>query len=673
MQAMLQVLVALAGCMEGRGAKPVVPIDPMYLESPDQVLPAAVVGEPYEAALFVAGGEAPYSWFLVQGEVLPVGLAVALDGRISGIPAEAGSFVFTLLATDAGGRSKRSLVSLEVVLEPQVLACGETFEGRFRGNGFGPGGPDLTAHDSLEWLALELPDDLVTRVELVFDSRAISSLYVERPTETPGSSNISDHYVPVYLNPGYTEMTVALDAGTNPSLTGYLTDGLVPMLLVGQSAGDWSVEVVCTDGPVFVTVDQYPVELGQPLAWDWQVYGDNSDVRIWTEDPLPDWMIWDETTGTLTGTALEPGAWEFTVIAETADGRRREERTMVGVYDVTDVACGDTVPLSVDESYFDGDFYAFYDPKGFDVFRVALEGTGISALSLVGTGSDGYYLGLADPAPEWMNFYGGAERLYVNERVVSLDIDPGTYPSLRHYLEPAELYFSAGTIGLDTSLEVSVVCDTGPRPDLAALPVIQPLAAVTHPLRAIGGLPPYTWSAEGLPSGITLAEDGVLQGQTGAIGTYSVELGVTDRTGASFTDTYTLYVGNDEACAGYRPILCGDSIDGTFTQTYYNDGNGPGSTEVFCIVDTSDENLGFELFSDDGELRVDVADPGASAGEMFDLGRGTYVAWVQRESSEGLPIDPYAWPDIDDYANLPILVAIRAYEPGDWTVHLVCE
>jgi hypothetical protein len=204
------------------------------------------------------------------------------------------------------------------------------------------------------------------------------------------------------------------------------------------------------------------------------------------------------------------------------------------------------------------------------------------------------------------------------------------------------------------------------------MPVIPALTEVSIPLAAIGGSSPYRWSADGQPSGLTLGLDGTLTGTTGAIGSYAVELTVTDKLGATTTGTYTMQVGVDEACAGYTPIVCGDSIDGTFTESYYNDGNGPASTRVFCLVDRDDRNLGYEIYSDDGELRVDVADPGATADEMFDQDRGTYVVWVERDGSEGVPLDPWSFPDIDDYANLPVLVAIRAYEPGDWTVHLVC-
>jgi hypothetical protein len=371
---------------------------------------------------------------------------------------------------------------------------------------------------------------------------------------------------------------------------------------------------------------------------------------------------------------MEPGTWEFTVIAEALDGRRREERAIVSVYEVLEVQCGQTVPLVVEESYFDGDFYAFYDPRGFAVYRLPLlDADQVSEIELSVTGSDGHYLGLSEPDPGWMNFYGAAERLYVTEPA-TLSVSPRSYPALGHYLssEDQAMYFSVGSIGVGLEMSVSVTCHEQPRPDLAALPVIQPLQAESFSLDALGGTPPYTWSADGLPSGITLDSDGTLHGQTGAIGTYEVSVTVEDDAGSQTTEPHTLYVGNDEACAPYTPIQCGDTLDGTFTTPYYSDSNGPSSTRVFCLVE-DDKALGFEIYADDGELRVDVADPGRTSLEMFEAEMGTYVAWVDQDSSEGLGIDSFSWPSLDDYEDLPVLVAVRAYNPGAWTVHLVCQ
>ena len=52
-------------------------------------LPDGVVGEPYEAQLEAVGGDPPYSWSMADG-VLPPGLSLASDGKITGTPTSAG-------------------------------------------------------------------------------------------------------------------------------------------------------------------------------------------------------------------------------------------------------------------------------------------------------------------------------------------------------------------------------------------------------------------------------------------------------------------------------------------------------------------------------------------------------------------------------------------------------
>ncbi len=91
------------------------------------------------------------------------------------------------------------------------------------------------------------------------------------------------------------------------------------------------------------------------------------------------------------------------------------------------------------------------------------------------------------------------------------------------------------------------------------------------------------------------------------------------------------------------------------------------------MVPDEEQALGFELYADDTELRVDIADPGASAEEMFDNEKGTLVSLVTRFSAEGIAMNPWSWPNLDDYRDLPLLVAVRGFEGGDWTMHLTCD
>jgi len=81
----------------------------------DSVLAPATMGADYAAAL--APGLTGASWTLVGG-ALPRGVALSADGRVTGVPAESGSFRFTVSVVQPGGFATREL-RLEVA-RPQL-------------------------------------------------------------------------------------------------------------------------------------------------------------------------------------------------------------------------------------------------------------------------------------------------------------------------------------------------------------------------------------------------------------------------------------------------------------------------------------------------------------------------------------------------------------------------
>lgn len=77
-------------------------------------LPAATLGQAYEATLTASGGQAPYAWMVGSGE-LPPGIGLESTGALRGAPTTQGTFAFALTVADATGASRTLPYSIRVV------------------------------------------------------------------------------------------------------------------------------------------------------------------------------------------------------------------------------------------------------------------------------------------------------------------------------------------------------------------------------------------------------------------------------------------------------------------------------------------------------------------------------------------------------------------------------
>lgn len=92
-------------------------------------------GVAYSANLSVSGGTGPYTYSVVGGS-LPNGLTVS-NGKISGTPTTAGSFTFTIKATDKNGNSDTTTCKIIVVAPPVDLKCGTCGANKaYKGNSY---------------------------------------------------------------------------------------------------------------------------------------------------------------------------------------------------------------------------------------------------------------------------------------------------------------------------------------------------------------------------------------------------------------------------------------------------------------------------------------------------------------------------------------------------------
>jgi hypothetical protein len=76
-------------------------------------LPKGAAGVAYQQTLAASGGSGAYTWTITQGS-LPPGMTLSPAGVLSGTPAAAGAFFFSLRVTDSAGASAAGLLALEI-------------------------------------------------------------------------------------------------------------------------------------------------------------------------------------------------------------------------------------------------------------------------------------------------------------------------------------------------------------------------------------------------------------------------------------------------------------------------------------------------------------------------------------------------------------------------------
>ena len=73
---------------------------------------------PYAATLAASGGQPPYTWTLVSGSSLPVGLTLSTSGSVSGTPAVPGNYAFSVQVRDIASRIVTKQFSLSITQTP---------------------------------------------------------------------------------------------------------------------------------------------------------------------------------------------------------------------------------------------------------------------------------------------------------------------------------------------------------------------------------------------------------------------------------------------------------------------------------------------------------------------------------------------------------------------------
>lgn len=503
------------------------------------VLPQGEAGlSGYTAQLSGAGGVAPYHW---SASGLPAGLAVnSTTGLITGTPRDPGTFTIAVVLTDTSGQTANAGVTLEI-------------------------------------RAAVIPLDITTPS---VPRGIVDTPYTTGFAATGGRPGYTFSIGGGTIPPGLSLTPQGILSGTPTTRGTYrlivrVTDAL-------GAAANRTYDIVIAPQPLTVTGSPSEATVGSPVSVPFGATGGVPPYRFGVSGSIPSGTTF--ANGLLSGTAVAAGVFEFSVAATDSDGTVATRTFTLTVKPATLTLTGTAGNGQVGAAYsaqFGATggappytFSATGLPAGVSLNGSSLSGTptadGTFNLSVTVTDSakataTGSFTVVIAPLtlvittaalPE-----GAVNATYNASLAATGGVPPltwsiGAAPDGLTGSTGGALNGTPGLAGFFTI--VATVTDskgntasksfplTIAAPPLvittAALPGATAGAAYSAAVAATGGVPPYTWSAAGLPAGVSFS-NGSFSGSFAQPGTINLPVTVTDSAGSTTTRSYTVAIG----------------------------------------------------------------------------------------------------------------------------------
>ena len=502
-------------------------------------LPPGVVGNTYAFTLIATGGVPLYSWSVTG---LPPGLSVnAQTGVIAGTPSSFGSFVVKATVTDSLGATASAQFALNVsppplqIVTPSTLPAGvvgvayvATFGASgsdsvtfalaggavpdglaFTSNGFLAGTPAVPGQFSFTVSVIDQNRNTASKAfTLLIQPAPLTLSGTAPPTAALGSplsiSVTAAGGVPPYrysiggsLPPG-TSFTNGVISGT-PTVQGNYSFRITVSDSAGTVAGkDFSITVVPPD--LALPGSALPdAQVGVSYSARVAATGGIPPIA-YSGSGLPDGLSLS-TAGAISGTPVADGKFSFSVTATDSAGVK-----VTGSFSIT-IAPAKLVVSST--GLPDGAVSAAYS-------------NGLNA-----TGGVKPYTWTATGLPDGLS-------------VAASGAVSGTPKTAGKFDVGVTVKDAAGS-SASATLSVTIA------PALAITSTSAPNGTVgiaySANLAAAGGVGPFTFSASGLPAGLSISAGGALSGIPATPGTVSVQVTVKDSTGASVSKTLQIVIG----------------------------------------------------------------------------------------------------------------------------------
>ena len=535
-----------------------------------QSLPGGVAGTAYSATLAANGGAPPYTW---SASGLPSGLSISSAGAISGSPSAAGTATVAVTVTDSAKATASTSFSLAIVSGTPVIsgispssapAGGPSFTLTVTGSNFTNGaqivfgGTPLTTN--------------VTSSAVPAGRRLAAGLArpVLRTAETPAATSTTlSATVPAALisKPGVLAVTVVGPGGVSSAAATFTVYSKLTLLTTGLPAGQ--------------TGTSYNVTLaatGGLPPYNWSVTG------------LPNTIILNPVAGTISGIWATAGTYSGVITVTDASGQSASSQ-----YSTT--VTTPTTPLSIVTSTLPqgtvGQGYGatVFANGGSPPYNFSFSGNAPPGLTFSG-GSNGSLSGTPTTAGTFSfnatvtdNNNASASKGFsvtiapapitvtgsVSDATVgtSLNVKFGATGGVPPYTLsssgslPAGTTFSngvlSGTVTATGTFTFTVTATDSAGSSSSKSFTIHATAATlvittanlgngtvgspySGSVSATGGVLPYTWTASGMPSGLSISAVGAISGTPIAAGTYSVSVTVTDSAGTKASQGYTVTI-----------------------------------------------------------------------------------------------------------------------------------
>jgi hypothetical protein len=503
------------------------------MEITTTALPEGKVGYVYTATLAATGGKTPYTWGATG---LPAGLTCSRAGVISGTPTASGDFSVTATVTDSSSppRIVNKVLSLKVYAAVGITTTSPLPEGKV-GDAYTATLAATGGKTPYTWTATGLPAGLTCSAAGVISGTPTASgdfSVTASVTDSFGSPRIVNKVLSlkVYAALGITTASPLPDGKvgqTYRAVTLVATGGKLPYTWTATglpagltcsaagvisgtptAGGDFSVNATVTDSFSSHNIVSKVLSL--------KIY---VPLGITTTSPLPDGKVGQAYTATLVATGGKtPYTWTATGLPAgltcSAAGVISGTPQASGDFSINATVTDSSSPPNIVSKVLSLKIYVALGITTTSPLSEGKVGDAYPATTLVATGGKTPYTWTATGLPAGLTC--SAAGVITGTPTAGGDFSVNA--TVTDSFSPPNIVSKVLSLKIYAALGITTT----------SLPNEKVGQAYTTTLGATGGKLPYTWTATGLPAGLTCSAAGVISGTSTSGGQFSVNATVTD-------------------------------------------------------------------------------------------------------------------------------------------------